>query len=71
METDLPIVAVYLYGPHMATALGVGLFVTSENPVRAIAQRLLDRGENSTRPVELYRGGMLVERTTLAKAAEQ
>jgi hypothetical protein len=66
MADDAPIV-VRAFGPFfMATDQ---ISATGEQPLRTLAQTLFDTGTEATRVLEIYRGGELVSRTTVAAAA--
>ena len=64
---DDPPIPVRLFGPYFAATDQIS--VTGEYPLRTLAQNLFDNGAEATRVLEIYRGGALISRTTVAAAA--
>jgi hypothetical protein len=66
-DFDFDPIKVRTHGAYFAATDQIS--ATGENPLRTLAQALLDNGTGSERVLEVYRAGELVARTTAGRAA--
>ena len=62
-------IVVHLYGKHSVNAEFLGIGVSGENALQVLAQKLFVAGFAPDRELKLMRGGDVIGRTTIAKAA--